>query len=124
MTFFIEDLKTYLVSKSLMATTDFIESYNDTTTNVLTCVSIYDSEPKTGRYSIQFLRRDTSPKNCLTNLFAIYSHFFSAYQPNQVGMTINSLKYVFKPISKPTFLKKDNGIFYYVFNIEVIGEKN
>lgn len=122
MTLFIQDLQTYLNDQSLPV--EFIEVYDTTTTDALTCLATYDSNPSLGRYSMQFLRRDTSPINCLTKLFAIYTHFFGAYQPREVIKTINGLKYVFKPISKPTYLKQDNGIFYYTFNIEVIGEKN
>lgn len=122
MTLFIQDLQTYLNGQSLPI--DFIEFYDATTTDALTCLMIYDSSPSLGRYSMQFLRRDTSPLNCLTSLFAIYTHFFGAYQPKEVVKTINNLKYIFKPISKPTYLKKDNGVFYYTFNIEVIGETN
>ena len=122
MTLFIQDLQTYLNAQSLPI--DYIETYDTTTINALTCMATYDSNPSLGRYSIQFLRRDTTPLACLTTLFNIYDHFFNAYQPKETVKSLSGSKYIFKSLTKPTFLKKDNGVFYYTFNIEVIGEKN
>lgn len=123
MTTFLQDLKAYLVANSLMASTDTIEYYDEATTTNLICLSQYDSSPDIGRISVQFLCRDNAINNCITKLNAIYSHFFSVYQPDLEYLVINGTKCKFKPLSTGTFLKKVGAVYYYVMNVEIWKQK-
>ncbi len=117
MTYFIQNLQNYLIDKNLIESDSFIEFYDGE--DALTCLSVYDTNPEEGKYSVQILRRDLNPANCLDKLTLIYNHFFDFRQPKPTYKVINHVKCLFKPISKPLFLKKENGFFYYTFNIEV-----
>lgn len=123
---FIDDLKTYLLSNGLIGTgnTIMLEFYDDTSTTELICLACYDSDPSIGRYSFQFLCRNKSVATSRDRLFTIYNHFFDVYQPLPVYKVIGTTKCQFKPLNKPTFLKKENGLVHYIMNVEVWTQKN
>lgn len=123
---FIDDLKTYIINQGLIKTgaTLDLEFYDDALATELMCIAVYDSDPELGRYSIQILSRYKALKTARDYLFTIYNHFFTAYNPKSLTKTIGAGKYVFKPVSKPLFVKKVNGLYHYTMNFEVIGETN
>ena len=124
MTRFIEDLRTYLITNNLCTSSDTVEWYDETKTTDLICISQYDSDATIGRYSLQFLCRNGVLPTCLSKLDAIYNHFFDiVYNPTPVYKEINGTKCLFKPLTKPTFLKYENSKHYYVMNIEVLAQK-
>ena len=124
MTRFIEDLRTYLITNSLCTSTDTVEWYDEVAKTDLICISQYDSDAIIGRYSIQFLCRNGVLPTCLSKLDAIFNHFFDvAYNPTPIYKEINGTKCLFKPLTKPNFLKYENSKFYYVMNIEVHAQK-
>lgn len=124
MTYFIDDLKAYLVTNTLMASTDPLEFFDEVQKVNLIRLACYDNDPTMGRYSFQFLGRDTTLSTSRNKLFTIYNHFFNYREPKPVYKEINNYKCLFKPVSKPTFVNKDAvGMFNYVMSIEVWTQK-
>ena len=121
MTYFIENLKTYIINQGLIATSQGLELefYDENNANELLCLFVYDTDAELGRLSIQILARFTNPKTCLDKLYPIYNHFFDNINFKLVSKTINNKTCKFKAVSKPAFIKKSNDMFNYAFNFEV-----
>lgn len=122
---FIDDLKAYIINQGLIPTGQRLnlEFYDDALATELMCMAIYDSDPELGRYSIQILSRYKALKTARDYLFTIYNHFFAYRQALPVDMVISGIKCRFKPVSKPLFIKKLNGLFHYTMNFEVWTQK-
>lgn len=123
MSYFIDDLKAYLITAGLMTTADAVEGFDDATSDSLTCLYTYDNDPEVGQYSIQIMRRDPELPESRDNCAAIYNHFFSARNPKPVRKDINGVKCLFKPLKAPMFLKNENNFIYYTANMEVWTQK-
>ena len=122
---FIDDLKTYIINQGLIKTgVSFeVDFYDEALATELMCMAIYDSDCELGRYSIQIMARYKALKTARDYLFAIYNHFFDYRQDTMVDMEILGTKCRFKPVSKPLFIKKINGLYNYTMNFEVWTQK-
>ena len=122
---FIDDLKTYIINQGLIKTgVSFeLEFYDEALATELMCMAIYDSDCELGRYSIQIMARYKNLKTSRDYLFTIYDHFFDYRQDTMVDMEVLGTKCRFKPVSKPLFIKKINGLYNYTMNFEVWTQK-
>ena len=122
---FIDDLKTYIINQGLIKTgVSFeLEFYDEALATELMCMAIYDSDCELGRYSIQIMARYKALKTARDYLYTIYDHFFDYRQDTMVDMEVLGTKCRFKPVNKPLFIKKINGLYNYTMNFEVWTQK-